>query len=96
MMGFADGSTHPTGYQTIPMLTAAVEPADAEDEDDAWRARRPAQEMVCSPDGANGSRECAPDDKLREIRDSRNAAPGLRFAPSGLQPLDLPVVESYF
>jgi hypothetical protein len=80
MMGFADGSTHPTGYQTIPMLTAAVEPADAEDEDDAWRARRPAQEMVCSPDGANGSRECAPDDKLREIRDSRNAAPELRGA----------------
>src|SRR5258708_25119696 len=96
MMGFADGSTHPTGYKTIPMLTAAVEPADAEDEDDAWRARRPAQEMVCSPDGAYGSRECAPDDKLREIRDSRNAAPGLRLAPSGLQPLDLPVVESYF
>ena len=39
-----------------------------------------------SPDGANGSRECAPDDKLREIRDSRDAGPGLRFAPSGLQP----------
>ena len=44
-----------------------------------------------SPDGANGSRECAPDDKLREIRDSRDAGPGLRFAPSGLQPRDLPV-----
>ena len=39
----------------------------------------------CSPDGANGSRECAPDDRLREIRDSRDAGPGLRFAASGLQ-----------
>jgi len=36
---------------------------------------RPAQEMVCSPDGAYGSRECAPDDKLREIRDSRKRRP---------------------
>jgi hypothetical protein len=50
-----------------------------------------------------GSRECAPDDRLREIRDSRDADPGLRCAPSGLQPLtgssDLPVgpfgVESF-
>src|ERR1700716_1799328 len=25
---------------------------------------------ACSPDQANGSRECAPDDKLRAIRDS--------------------------
>ncbi len=38
-----------------------------------------------------------------EIRDSRDVGPGLRFAPSGLQPRDLPVgrfvdrgVESYF
>src|SRR6266853_1819820 len=38
-----------------------------------------------------------------EIRDSRDAGPGLRFAPSGLQRRDLPVgrfldrrVESYF
>jgi len=30
---------------------------------------------VRSPDGANGSRECAPDDRLREIRDSRDAWP---------------------
>jgi hypothetical protein len=48
---------------------------------------------------ANGSRECAPDDRLREIRDSRDPGPGLRgachraalraepLAPSGLQPL---------
>jgi hypothetical protein len=26
-----------------------------------------------------------------EIRESRDAGPGLRFAPSGLQPRDLPV-----
>ena len=38
-----------------------------------------------------------------EIRESRDAGPGLRFAPSGLQPSDLPVgrfveraVESFF
>src|SRR5882762_11461669 len=38
-----------------------------------------------------------------EIRDARDAGPGLRFAPSGLQPRDLPVgllldrrVESFF
>src|SRR5258708_38014805 len=43
------------GYQTIPMLTAAVEPADAQDEDAAWRARRPAQALVWSPDGADGA-----------------------------------------
>jgi hypothetical protein len=47
-----------------------------------------------------GRREAPPDDRLREIRDSRDAGPGLRCAPSGLQPRDLPVrqfcVESYF
>src|SRR6266853_6997528 len=50
-----------------------------------------------------GRREAPPDDRLREIRDSRDAGPGFRFAPSGLQPRDLPVgrfvdrrVESYF
>ena len=32
-----------------------------------------------------GRREAPPDDRLREIRDSRDAGPGLRFAPSGLQ-----------
>src|SRR5216684_2461354 len=34
-----------------------------------------------------GRREAPPDDRLRKIRDSRDAGPGLRFAPSGLQPL---------
>src|SRR5882724_3098341 len=37
-----------------------------------------------------GRREAPPDDRLREIRDSRDAGPGLRFAPSGLQRRDLP------
>src|SRR5258708_1694252 len=42
-----------------------------------------------SPDGANGSRVCAPDDRLRIIRDSCRAygVPGLRCAPSGLRAL---------
>src|ERR1700682_1074172 len=31
-----------------------------------------------SPDGANGSRECAPDDKLRAIRESPIRGPGFR------------------
>jgi hypothetical protein len=26
-------------------------------------------DIFCSPDSANGSRECAPDDRLRAIRD---------------------------
>src|SRR5229473_3151765 len=38
-----------------------------------------------------GRREAPPDDRLREIRDSRDTGPGLRFAPSGLQRRDLPV-----
>ena len=38
-----------------------------------------------------GRREAPPDDRLREIRDSRDAGPGLRFAPSRLQRRDLPV-----
>src|ERR1700724_2703514 len=34
---------------------------------------------ACSPDEANGSRECAPDDKLRAIRDSFHVeSPGFR------------------
>src|SRR6202790_2662296 len=34
---------------------------------------------ACSPDEANGSRECAPDDKLRAIRDSFHVEnPGFR------------------
>jgi hypothetical protein len=38
-----------------------------------------------SPDGANGSRECAPDDRLRAIRERSSTGPGFRFAPPGLQ-----------
>src|SRR5712664_534547 len=38
----------------------------------------------CSPNGANGSRECAPDDRLRAIRGRRRVSPGFRCAPSGL------------
>src|SRR6202022_4377104 len=41
---------------------------------------------ACSPDQANGSRECAPDDKLRAIRDSfMSKAPDFASASSGLR-----------
>src|SRR5258706_15808391 len=43
--------------------------------------------LIRSPDGADGSRKCAPDDRLRAIRGlvKRGLVPGFRCAPSGLQ-----------
>src|SRR5215216_4719941 len=64
-----------------------------------WRALGSAflipKTAIRSPDGANGSRECAPDDRLRAIRDDsqrRKRAPGLHFRSTRatrLRPLSL-------